>query len=41
MIKVGEINEYWILVAKPEGKTPLGEPRRIWKSNNQMGRREI
>jgi hypothetical protein len=23
-----EINTYWILVGKPEGKTPLGRPKR-------------
>ena len=24
---------YWVLVEKPEGKRPLGRPRRIWKDN--------
>jgi hypothetical protein len=23
-----EINTYWVLVGKPEGKTPLGRPKR-------------
>jgi hypothetical protein len=28
---------YRILVGKPEGKRPLGRPRRIWKDNIRMG----
>jgi len=27
---------YWILVGKPEGKRPLGRPRRRWEDNNKM-----
>jgi hypothetical protein len=24
---------YWVLVGKPEGKSPLGRPRNRWKDN--------
>jgi hypothetical protein len=34
-------NAYRILVAKPEGKRPLGRPTRIWKDNIKMDLREI
>jgi hypothetical protein len=34
-------NTYTILVGKPEGKRPLGRPRRRWKDNNIMDPREI
>ena len=27
------INAYRVLVAKPEGKRPLGKPRQRWKDN--------
>jgi hypothetical protein len=27
---------YSLLVGKPEGKRPLGTPRRRWVSNNRM-----
>jgi hypothetical protein len=26
-------NVYWLLVGKPEGKRPLGRPRRRWMDN--------
>jgi hypothetical protein len=29
-------NAYRILVGKPEGKRPLGKPRRRWEDNNKM-----
>jgi hypothetical protein len=32
---------YWILVGKPEGKTPLGRPRRRWVDNIKIAFREI
>jgi hypothetical protein len=32
----GERNAYRILVGKPEGKTPLGRPRRRWVGNIKM-----
>jgi hypothetical protein len=34
-------NVYRILVGKPEGKTPLGRPRRRWVDNIKMDLREI
>jgi hypothetical protein len=34
-------NAYRILVAKPEGKRPLGRPRRRWVDNIKMDLREI
>jgi transcription termination factor 2 len=32
---------YRILVGRPEGKRPLGKPRRRWKDNIKMDLREI
>jgi hypothetical protein len=34
-------NAYSILVGKPEGKRPLGRPRRRWVDNIKMDLREI
>jgi hypothetical protein len=34
-------NAYRILVGKPEGKRPLGRPRRKWEGNIKMDVREI
>jgi hypothetical protein len=34
-------NAYRILVDKPEGKRPLGRPRRRWMDNIRMDLREI
>jgi hypothetical protein len=34
-------NEYRILVGKPEGKRPLGRPRRRWVDYIKMDIREI
>jgi hypothetical protein len=34
-------NAYRILVRKPEGKRPLGRPRRRWVDNIKMDLREI
>jgi hypothetical protein len=34
-------NAYRILVGKPEGKRPLGRPRRRWVDNYKMDLREI
>jgi hypothetical protein len=34
-------NAYMILVRKPEGKRPLGRPRRRWADNIKMDLREI
>jgi len=32
---------YRILVGKPEGKSPLGRPRRRWEDNMNMGLQEV
>jgi hypothetical protein len=34
-------NTYMILMGKPEGKRPLGRPRRRWVDNTKMDIREI
>jgi hypothetical protein len=34
-------NVYSIFVGKPEGKRPLGRPRRRWEDNIRMDLREI
>jgi hypothetical protein len=34
-------NTYRILVGKPEGKRPLGRPRRRWMDNIKMDVRDI
>jgi hypothetical protein len=40
--RMGELrNVYRILVGKPEGKRPLGRPRRSWVDNIKMDLREI
>jgi hypothetical protein len=40
--RMGETrNAYRILVGKPEGKSPLGRPRRRWVDNIKMYLREI
>jgi hypothetical protein len=36
-----EMNAYRILVAKPEGKRPLGRPGRRWVNDIKMDCREI
>jgi hypothetical protein len=32
---------YRVLVGKPEGKRPLGRPRRIWEDNIKMDLNEV
>ena len=32
---------YRVLVGKPEGKRPLGRPRRRWKDNSKMDLQEV
>ena len=32
---------YRVLVGKPEGKRPLGRPRRKWENNTKMGLPEV
>jgi hypothetical protein len=34
-------NAYRILVGNPDGKRPLGRPRRIWVDNIKMDLREV
>jgi hypothetical protein len=34
-------NAYRILMGKPEGRRPLGKPRRRWVNDNKMDLREI
>jgi hypothetical protein len=39
---MGEVrNAYSILVGKPEGRRPLGRPRRRWEDNIGMDLREV
>jgi hypothetical protein len=39
---MGEVRgAYNILVGRPEGRRPLGRPRRIWEDNIKMDLREI
>jgi hypothetical protein len=33
--------EYRILVGQPEGRRPLGRPRRRWKNNIKMDLQEV
>jgi hypothetical protein len=39
--KGGKRNAYKILMRKPEGKRPLGRPRRRWLGNIRMDLREM
>jgi hypothetical protein len=32
---------YWVLVGRPEGKRPLGRPRRRWEDNIKMDLGEV
>jgi hypothetical protein len=34
-------NAYMIMMGKPEGKRPLGRPRRSWMKNIKINLREI
>ena len=34
-------NAYRLFLGKPEGKRPLGRPRRRWKDNIKMDLREV
>jgi hypothetical protein len=34
-------NDYGVLVGKPEGKRPLGRPRRRWVDNSRMDLGEV
>jgi hypothetical protein len=35
------MNAYRIMVGKPDGKRPLGRPRRSWVNNIKMNLREV
>jgi len=40
--RIGERRDlYRVLVGKPEGKRPLGRPRRRWKDNIKMHLQEV
>ena len=42
MARMGEGRDvHRVLVGKPEGKRPLGRPRRRWKDNIKMSLREV
>jgi hypothetical protein len=32
---------YMVLVGKPEGKRPLGRPRRMWEDNIKLDLQEV
>jgi hypothetical protein len=36
-----ERGAYRILVGRPEGRRPLGRPRRRWQDNIKMGLQEV
>jgi hypothetical protein len=36
-----KMNEYRLLMGKPEGKTPLGRPRRMWVDNIRIDLGEV
>jgi hypothetical protein len=38
---MGEDSVYRVLVGKPEGKRPLGRPRRRWEDNIMMDLQEV
>ena len=38
---VGRGGVHRVLAGKPEGKRPLGRPRRRWEDNIKMGLREV
>ena len=39
--RMGERDVHRVLVRKPEGKRPLGRPRRIWEDNIKMDLQEV
>jgi len=38
---MGRGEAYTVFVGKPEGKRPLGRPRRIWDDNIEMDLQEV
>jgi transposase len=42
VVRIGEKrNAYRVLLGKPEGKRPLGRPRRRWEDNIKMDLRDV
>ena len=42
MVRMGQGREvYRVLVEKPEGKRPMGRPRRRWEDNIKMNLQEV
>ena len=42
MARMGEgIGEHRVILGKPEGKRPLGRPRRRWEDNMKMDLQEV
>jgi hypothetical protein len=44
VVRIGERRDslaYMVLVGKPEGKRPVGRPRRRWENNSKMGIQQI
>jgi hypothetical protein len=39
--RMGEVRGAYILIGRPEGRRPLGRPRRRWEDNIKMDLREI
>jgi hypothetical protein len=40
--RMGEESDvHWVLVGKPEGKRPLGRPRRRWEDNIKMDLQDV
>jgi hypothetical protein len=39
--RIEKRNAKMLLVGKPEGKRPLGRPRRRWVDNNRIGYGEV
>ena len=36
-----EMGVHWVLVGKPEGRRPMGRPRRRWVNNIRMDLQEV
>ena len=42
LVRMGEERGvFWVLVGKPEGKRPVGRPRRRWVDNIRMDLHEV
>jgi hypothetical protein len=40
VVRMGEVRGAYILVGRPEGRRPLGRPRRRWEDNIKMDLRD-